>query len=203
MVVAGVAVAGAPATGAVAGADPGAAGGVRAHQHATCIRNSSGEDLGRSRGGLTTNIHAVVDTNGLPIHVSITGGQRHGVLPACSFSAMAAAPVHRRAGAPMVRAQTFRRPVDGSAECTLLSFQRPLRLRDGARRSQTPGLREGSPRGRMNIALWEAFVQRHRRRLYPSASTSRTKRRLPTCSTSWPGPWPGSGAAPSSRRAAR
>lgn len=50
---------------------------VRAHQHATCIQNGSGEDLGRSRGGLTTNIPAVVDTNGLPIHVSITGGQRH------------------------------------------------------------------------------------------------------------------------------
>ena len=39
---------------------------VRAHQHASCAQNSANEGFGRSRGGLTTKIHAVVDQNGLP-----------------------------------------------------------------------------------------------------------------------------------------
>lgn len=33
--------------------------------------------LGRSRGGLTTKIHAVVDAQGLPIRLSLTAGQSH------------------------------------------------------------------------------------------------------------------------------
>ncbi len=33
--------------------------------------------MGRSRGGLTTKIHAVTDAKGLPIHLSITPGQDH------------------------------------------------------------------------------------------------------------------------------
>jgi transposase len=33
--------------------------------------------MGRSRGGLTTKIHAVVDANGLPILLKITEGQAH------------------------------------------------------------------------------------------------------------------------------
>lgn len=33
--------------------------------------------LGRSRGGLTTKIHAVVDGQGLPIRLSLTDGQSH------------------------------------------------------------------------------------------------------------------------------
>ena len=35
----------------------------------------------------------------------------------------------------------------GPAECTLLSFQRPLRLRDVIRLSQTPGPHKGAPEG--------------------------------------------------------
>jgi transposase len=58
---------------------------VRAHQHATCIQNGVGEDLGRSRGGLTTKIHAVVDTNGLPFQVILFGGQQHDNLAACAL----------------------------------------------------------------------------------------------------------------------
>jgi transposase len=46
------------------------------------IQNGAGEDLGRSRGGLTTKIHAVVDADGLPLQVSITGGQQHDSLAA-------------------------------------------------------------------------------------------------------------------------
>ena len=33
--------------------------------------------MGRSRGGLTTKIHALVDTLGRPIHLKLTEGQAH------------------------------------------------------------------------------------------------------------------------------
>lgn len=33
--------------------------------------------MGRSRGGLTTKIHAMVDANGLPITLKLTPGQAH------------------------------------------------------------------------------------------------------------------------------
>jgi transposase len=33
--------------------------------------------MGRSRGGLTTKIHAVVDADGLPIAIKLTPGQAH------------------------------------------------------------------------------------------------------------------------------
>ena len=57
---------------------------VRA-QHASCVPNSLGEGFGRSRGGLTTKIHAVVDANGLPLHITITGGQQHDTLMASAL----------------------------------------------------------------------------------------------------------------------
>jgi transposase len=33
--------------------------------------------MGRSRGGLTTKIHALVDANGMPITIKLTEGQAH------------------------------------------------------------------------------------------------------------------------------
>lgn len=33
--------------------------------------------MGRSRGGLTTKLHAIVDANGLPITLKLTEGQAH------------------------------------------------------------------------------------------------------------------------------
>ena len=33
--------------------------------------------MGRSRGGLTTKIHALVDGNGLPVMLKLTEGQAH------------------------------------------------------------------------------------------------------------------------------
>ena len=33
--------------------------------------------MGRSRGGLTSKIHALVDTNGLPVRVALTPGEAH------------------------------------------------------------------------------------------------------------------------------
>jgi len=56
--------------------DPGAPAG--------CDRKKGGRDhcLGRSRGGLTTKIHALVDAQGLPIRLSLTAGQAHDAPPA-------------------------------------------------------------------------------------------------------------------------
>src|SRR6516225_2863026 len=50
---------------------------VRVHQHGACIAENNQQDMGRSRGGLTSRIHAVVDTNGLPVHLALTPGEAH------------------------------------------------------------------------------------------------------------------------------
>jgi len=50
---------------------------VRVHQHGSCIANSSEQHIGRSRGGLTSKIHVVVDAKGLPLRLGLTGGQVH------------------------------------------------------------------------------------------------------------------------------
>jgi transposase len=44
---------------------------VRVHQH------GRQQSMGRSRGGLTSKIHAVVDTNGLPVRLALTAGEAH------------------------------------------------------------------------------------------------------------------------------
>jgi transposase len=38
--------------------------------------------LGRSRGGFSTKLHAVVDTQGRPIYIALTPGQRHEMIRA-------------------------------------------------------------------------------------------------------------------------
>jgi transposase len=45
---------------------------VRVHQHGACISRNRTQSMGRSRGGLTSKIHAVVDTNGLPVRLALT-----------------------------------------------------------------------------------------------------------------------------------
>lgn len=51
---------------------------IRAHQQAATAKKWDRDHcLGRSRGGLTTKIHAVVDGQGLPIRLSLTAGQSH------------------------------------------------------------------------------------------------------------------------------
>lgn len=50
---------------------------VRVHQHAACIAGNREQHMGRSRGGLTSKIHAVVDTNGMPVHLGLTPGEAH------------------------------------------------------------------------------------------------------------------------------
>jgi transposase len=49
---------------------------VRVHQHGACVADSN-QDMGRSRGGLTSTIHAVVDADDLPVHLALTPGEAH------------------------------------------------------------------------------------------------------------------------------
>jgi transposase len=50
---------------------------VRVHQHGACIIRNRRQSMGRSRGGLTSKIHVVVDTNGLPVRLALTAGEAH------------------------------------------------------------------------------------------------------------------------------
>jgi hypothetical protein len=50
---------------------------VRVHQHGACITRNRRQSMGRSRGGLTSKIHALVDTNGLPVRLALTPEEAH------------------------------------------------------------------------------------------------------------------------------
>jgi transposase len=50
---------------------------VRVHQHGACIASNEEQLMGRSHGGLTSKIHALVDTNGLPVRLALTPGEAH------------------------------------------------------------------------------------------------------------------------------
>jgi hypothetical protein len=55
---------------------------VRAHQDASGGKGGQRNALGRSRRGFSTKLHAVVDTQGRPICIAITPGQRHEMIKA-------------------------------------------------------------------------------------------------------------------------
>ncbi|MDU0360539.1 IS5 family transposase [Rhizobium sp. 25PS6] len=53
---------------------------VRAHQHAAGARDQRGADAqGRSRGGLSTKIHAATEALGLPVRLIASPGQRNDI----------------------------------------------------------------------------------------------------------------------------
>ncbi|UGY20136.1 IS5 family transposase [Bradyrhizobium septentrionale] len=52
---------------------------VRVHQHGACITKNRRQLMGRSRGGLTSKIHALVDSNGLPVRLALSPGGAHDV----------------------------------------------------------------------------------------------------------------------------
>jgi hypothetical protein len=52
---------------------------VRVHQHGACITKNQRQSMGRSRGGLTSKIHAVVDGNGLPVRLALSSGEAHDI----------------------------------------------------------------------------------------------------------------------------
>jgi transposase len=55
---------------------------IRAHQDSSRTSEKEAEGFGRSRGGLTSKIHLIVDALGLPLDFSITGGDRHDITQA-------------------------------------------------------------------------------------------------------------------------
>jgi len=52
---------------------------VRVHQHGASITRNQRQAMGRSRGGLTSNIHVLVDSNGLPVRLALSPGEAHDV----------------------------------------------------------------------------------------------------------------------------
>lgn len=60
---------------------------VRAHQHSAGApkKNGGDEAIGRSRGGLSTKIHALVDALGNPVRFLLTPGQAHDLEGADAF----------------------------------------------------------------------------------------------------------------------
>jgi transposase len=70
---------------------------VRVHQQAaTAKRGGADHCLGRSRGGLTTKIHVVVDAQGLPIRLGLTAGQAHLAVAAVRVTRSTAPAADRR-----------------------------------------------------------------------------------------------------------
>lgn len=59
---------------------------VRAHACASGYGNQQEEALGRSKGGFTTKIHAIVDALGNPLKFSLTAGQRNDITQAIPLS---------------------------------------------------------------------------------------------------------------------
>ena len=55
---------------------------VKRHQHGCGAQgNQYSQAIGRSKGGLTTKMNAVVDGLGNPIHINMTGGSVHDIVP--------------------------------------------------------------------------------------------------------------------------
>jgi transposase len=50
---------------------------VRVHQQGACIAGNKEQLMGRSRGGLTSKIHVVVDITGLPVRLALSTGEAH------------------------------------------------------------------------------------------------------------------------------
>ncbi|MDC9595253.1 IS5 family transposase, partial [Xenorhabdus sp. IM139775] len=58
---------------------------VRAHQHSAGANSQEDEAIGKSRGGRSTKIHLAVDSQGLPVHFELSGGQTHDIVHAESL----------------------------------------------------------------------------------------------------------------------
>ena len=50
---------------------------VRVHQHGACTAGNREQHMGRSHGGLTSKVYAVVDAKGLPVRLGLTSGEAH------------------------------------------------------------------------------------------------------------------------------
>ena len=52
---------------------------VQAHQHSAGAKRGPPNEIGHSRGGASTKIHAVVDAYGYPLYVMLSEGQRNDI----------------------------------------------------------------------------------------------------------------------------
>jgi len=50
---------------------------VRVHQHGAYLARNKRQSMGRSRGGLTSKINAVVDSKRLPVRLALTADEAH------------------------------------------------------------------------------------------------------------------------------
>ncbi|TIN77496.1 MAG: IS5 family transposase [Mesorhizobium sp.] len=60
---------------------------VRVHQQGATAKRDRDHSLGRSRGGLTTKIQALVDAEGRPIRLMLTAGQKRDIASAADMTA--------------------------------------------------------------------------------------------------------------------
>ena len=72
---------------------------VRMQQHGACFERNQRQSMGRSRGGLTSKIHAVVDCNGLPVRLALGPGEAHDVRLAGKL------PSRLKSGSPVQRSK--------------------------------------------------------------------------------------------------
>jgi len=86
--------------------------------------------MGRSKGGLTTKIHALVDANGLPILLKITPGQAHdGRSAADMFESLVAGDIllaDRAYDSDALRAAMTQRGVRANIRAMPQRLQKPL-----------------------------------------------------------------------------
>jgi hypothetical protein len=105
---------------------------VRVHQHGASIVDNNHQDMGRSRAGLTSKIHAVVDTNGMPVHLALTPGEAHDNR-LCSVLLSALLPqtmllVDRGCDADRIRGPASRRMGDIRRSKSQTDLKQPLSL---------------------------------------------------------------------------
>jgi len=61
---------------------------IKLHQHGCGAKGGQySQAIGRSKGGLTTKIHAVVDGLGNPVRIKLTSGNEHDSVPSCDLIA--------------------------------------------------------------------------------------------------------------------
>jgi transposase len=58
---------------------------VRVHQHGACVADNKQQHMGRSRGGLTSKIHAVVDAYGRPYNWALHPARLTTTISALSY----------------------------------------------------------------------------------------------------------------------
>jgi len=115
---------------------------VRVHQHGAGITRNQRQSMGRSRGGLTSKIHAVVDSNCLPVWLALSPGEAHGVRLAFVQLASIRLWLAARQGLQSVAAEGSRQPVARSAGSTsCVRLERPCGCEcDGRSSRRTPWL---------------------------------------------------------------